>query len=77
MPKLQVVLDASLLKALVGAARRMKINRSEVMREALREYLRGLTVRERERQDREGYERHRENVEDIAVWEKVASRPQG
>jgi hypothetical protein len=46
------------------------------MRNALREHLRRLTVLQRERQGRAGYERHPEKVEDMAVWEKVASWPE-
>jgi metal-responsive CopG/Arc/MetJ family transcriptional regulator len=76
MQTIQVVLDAPLLKAADRAARRLKINRSELMRDALREHLRRLTSLQRERQDREGYERRPEKVEDMAVWEKVASWPE-
>jgi metal-responsive CopG/Arc/MetJ family transcriptional regulator len=76
MQTIQVVLDATLLRAADRAARRLKVNRSELMREALREHLRRLTAREKERQDRAGYERHPEKAEDLAVWEKVASWPE-
>ena len=76
METIQVVLGSKLLQATDRAARRTKQNRSALIREALREYLEKLTVREREERDRQGYERVQESVEDLAVWEKVAEWPE-
>jgi metal-responsive CopG/Arc/MetJ family transcriptional regulator len=45
---IQVVLDANLLKAADTAARRRKVNRSELIRQALREHLGRLRVKEME-----------------------------
>lgn len=39
------------------AARRLKVNRSALIRDALREHLERLHYRELERQEREAYER--------------------
>jgi metal-responsive CopG/Arc/MetJ family transcriptional regulator len=76
MQTIQVVLDAPLLRAADRAAKRLKVNRSELMREALREHLRRLIVLEQERRDREGYQRRPQRAEDLAVWEKVAAWPE-
>lgn len=72
---IQVVLGRHLLRAADRAARRLKQNRSALIREALREHLERLSVREREELDRRGYEKIRESAEDLAVWEKVAEWP--
>jgi metal-responsive CopG/Arc/MetJ family transcriptional regulator len=59
METIQVVLDKGLLQATDRAARRMKRNRSALVREALREHLKRLEVRSSEERDRQGYERRR------------------
>ena len=58
METIQVVLEADLLKAADKAVRKLKTNRSALFREALREHLKRIDVSEREKQDREGYERY-------------------
>lgn len=75
MPTVQVVIGEELLRAADRAARRGRINRSALFRDALREHLRRLRMREREKRDREGYERHPDA--EFAVWEKVAAWPEG
>lgn len=74
METIQVVLDAALLRAADRAARRFKINRSALMRDALRAHLAALSTRERERADREGYARSSDR--DADVWDKVAAWPE-
>jgi hypothetical protein len=71
---IQVVLDKSLLEAADRAARRLKVNRSALVREALREHLAALAQRVRERADRAGYQRTR-GFGESTVWEKVAAWP--
>ena len=46
METIQIVLDKDLLQATDRAVRRMKCNRSALVREALREHLKRLEVRE-------------------------------
>ena len=75
MQTIQVVLDEPLLKAADHAARQAKVNRSALVREALRSYLRLLEIRERERQDREGYERRPDAADGVDFWEQAASCP--
>ncbi len=45
------------------------------MRQALRSYLRLLEIRDRERRDREGYERSPDTADGLDVWEQAASWP--
>ncbi len=54
MKRIQVVLDPKLLQAADTAARRTKLNRSELIRNALREHLRSLEIQAREERDRVG-----------------------
>src|SRR3984885_8868416 len=52
---IQVVLDKKLLEATDRAALRTKRNRSALVRDALREHLRRLTIQSLEERDRAGY----------------------
>ena len=72
---IQVVLEEDLLKAADKAARRLKINRSALFREALRSHLKRIDAAEREKRDREGYERHPDLLDQPAVWDQVADWP--
>ncbi len=56
METIQVVLDSKLLRATDNAARRTKLNRSALIREALRAHLKKLEIQELELRDRKGYE---------------------
>ena len=76
METIQVVLDSKLLRATEVAARRTKVNRSALIREALRAHLKNLEVRERESRDRKGYEAGRRHGEDLSRWEAEASWPE-
>ncbi len=71
----QVVLDEELLREADRAARAARVNRSELVRAALREHLRRLKVLEQEAQDRSGYERRPDRADDAARWERAAARP--
>jgi metal-responsive CopG/Arc/MetJ family transcriptional regulator len=73
METIQVVLDRKLLQAADRMARRTKQNRSALIREALREHLRALEVRELERRDREGYGRIPVAGGEPEVWEAEAA----
>ncbi len=73
METIQIVLDVALLKAADRAARRQRVNRSALMREALREHLKRLATTDRERRDRRGYESTRDD--EFAMWNRVAAWP--
>ena len=75
METIQVVLEADLLKAADKAVRKLKTNRSALFREALREHLKRIESAEREKRDREGYERYPDLVDQPAVWDRVADWP--
>ena len=74
MPTIQVVLDEDLLEAADRVAGRTKVNRSALIRRALREHLKKIGEEELERRDREGYEAQPDTGE-LAAWEGVASWP--
>ncbi len=76
METIQVVLDEALLRAADGAARRARVNRSALVRKALREYLKRLEARELEARDRRGYQQHPEDSAENAAWEQVAAWPE-
>jgi metal-responsive CopG/Arc/MetJ family transcriptional regulator len=73
METIQVVLDKALLRAADRAAKRLKVNRSALIRDALRAHLAALSTSARERADREGYLRAPDR--EFAGWRKVASWP--
>jgi CopG family transcriptional regulator / antitoxin EndoAI len=75
MTTIQVVLEDSLLQATDRAVRRLKVNRSALIRDALREHLRRLSTLEKERRDREGYARHPVARGEFGVWDKVTAWP--
>src|SRR2546425_322244 len=75
MTTIQVVLEDSLLQATDRAVRRLKVNRSVLIRDALREHLRRLSILEKERRDREGYARHPIARDEFGVWDKVTAWP--
>jgi metal-responsive CopG/Arc/MetJ family transcriptional regulator len=75
METIQVVLDAKLLKAADLAARRQKLNRSALIRQALREHLRRLHMLNLVAADRRGYEAQPQRAEEVGVWEYAAAWP--
>jgi metal-responsive CopG/Arc/MetJ family transcriptional regulator len=75
METIQIVLDKGLLQAADRAARRMKQNRSALVREALRQHLKRLEVRSSEERDRKGYEKQAQTRDGSALWEAEATWP--
>jgi metal-responsive CopG/Arc/MetJ family transcriptional regulator len=75
METIQVVLDKKLLQATDRAARQAKLNRSALIRDALREYLRRLEIRGMEERDREGYVRQPRGQDESLGWEAEARWP--
>jgi metal-responsive CopG/Arc/MetJ family transcriptional regulator len=76
METIQVVLDSDLLRAADRAARKLKMNRSALFREALRAHLKRLDLVKREKSDREGYVRYPDSLDDPAAFDKVADWPE-
>jgi metal-responsive CopG/Arc/MetJ family transcriptional regulator len=75
METIQIVLDKKLLRAADQAARRTKRNRSALVRDALREHLRRLEIRDREERDRAGYSKQRQSRDEVSAWEAEAVCP--
>ncbi len=75
METIQVVLDKELLMAADKAAKRLKLNRSALVRDALREHLDRIELRTKEDRDREGYQKQPQNPDEL-VWEKEAVWPE-
>jgi metal-responsive CopG/Arc/MetJ family transcriptional regulator len=75
MQTVQIVLDDQLLRAADDAARRVRLNRSALVRKALREYLGKLRTAEREDRDRQGFERLPDQENDLDAWERAAQWP--
>lgn len=73
METVQVVMDKALLQATDRAARRRRLNRSALVRDALRAYLRRLEIEDRERRDRAGYAAKADT--EYAVWDQVTAWP--
>ncbi|MGH9816657.1 MAG: ribbon-helix-helix protein, CopG family [Candidatus Acidiferrales bacterium] len=76
METIQVVLESALLRAADHAARRARVNRSALIRKALREHLERLQVKELEARDREGYRKQPDRHKEGAAWERVAAWPE-
>jgi metal-responsive CopG/Arc/MetJ family transcriptional regulator len=75
METIQVVIDAKLLQASDRAARKAKLNRSELVRIALREHLQRLQTLESEERDRRGYEKQPSANVAESAWEAEAAWP--
>ena len=76
METVQIVIDKKLLQAADQAARRTKRNRSALMRDALREHLQHLLIREAEEQDRAGYAKRCAAKKESVRWEAEATWPE-
>ena len=76
METIQIVLGTELLHAIDGAARRARVNRSALVREALREHLKRLKTSDLEARDRTGYEEHPDVLADVAGRVGGAARPE-
>lgn len=76
METVQVVLDSKLLKAADTAAKRHKLNRSQLIRHALREHLDRLRQLDSEARDRRGYQALPQRTEEFRPWEEVAAWPE-
>ncbi|MGA3161311.1 MAG: CopG family transcriptional regulator [Terracidiphilus sp.] len=76
METVQIVLDDKLLMAANKAARQSRLNRSQLVREALRDYLQRLEMKAREGRDREGYAKKPQADGEWQAWESEAAWPE-
>ena len=72
---IQVVLGAKLLRAADLAAKRRKLNRSALIRQALARHLKHLHELELEERDRRGYLAQPQREEEYRIWEDAAAWP--
>ena len=75
MKTIQVVIEEDLLRSADRAARRLEINRSALIRDALRAHLQRLRTADLERREREAYERSPDDPAEFAAWDRVAAWP--
>jgi metal-responsive CopG/Arc/MetJ family transcriptional regulator len=75
METIQVVLDAKLLRETDEAAKGARVNRSELVRRALREHLKRIRVKELEERDRRGYQERPDSCKELEFWERAAAWP--
>jgi metal-responsive CopG/Arc/MetJ family transcriptional regulator len=73
METIQIVIEKELLRATDRAARQRRLNRSALVREALRAHLRRLAVSERERRDRAGYASAADT--EFSPWDRLTAWP--
>jgi len=71
MKAIQVVLDEQTLRDADREARRANVNRSELVRRAVRLYVQHERTRELEAKHRAGYARHPERAEEFGGFEAV------
>ena len=76
MKTIQVVLDSELLRAADSAAKRARVNRSALVRKALREHLRRLNVKELEARERRAYQEQPQDIKEVERWARVAVWPE-
>jgi metal-responsive CopG/Arc/MetJ family transcriptional regulator len=76
METVQIVLEKELLQATDKAARRAKLNRSALVREALRQHLRRLELSAMEQRDREAYLRVPQDLIETRMWEAEVVWPE-
>ncbi len=75
MAIIQVVLGDALLELADRLAKRQRINRSALIREALRTHLKRLRYAELENQERAAYEQRPDDLDEVRRWERVADWP--
>ena len=76
MQTIQILIDTKLLKAADLTAKRHKVNRSALIRQALREHLRRLRIADLEERERRAYQEQPQHVEEYVPWEEIAAWPE-
>ena len=76
MATIQVILEPELLKAADRVAKSAKINRSALVREALRAHIKRITIREMEERERRAYEKQPQQPDEWEPWLNVAVWPE-
>ena len=72
MQKIRVTIDAKLLRNCVRATKKANLNRSELVRIALREHLQREQILEAEQRDERGYKKLPQSADETS-WEAEAA----
>ena len=75
MATIQIVLDDDLLEQTDKLAHARRVNRSALIREALRAHLKKLHFQDLENKEREAYRHEPDERAEVALWEGVADWP--
>jgi metal-responsive CopG/Arc/MetJ family transcriptional regulator len=70
MRTVQMTLEDELVKSVDQAAKKLHTTRSAFARQALKEALRNLKIKQLEHQHRQGYQAHPPTREEAGVWER-------
>jgi metal-responsive CopG/Arc/MetJ family transcriptional regulator len=76
MQTIQVVLEEKLLKDTDRVVRQKKTNRSALIREALREHLKRVREQELDEQERRGYAKYPQTLDETEWLERAAVWPE-
>ena len=68
-----MTLDEEFLKEMDRTVKRLGTTRSALIRDAIRQYLRGLSVRQLEESHRAGYAQHPVKKGEFDIWEREQS----
>ncbi len=69
MKTVQMTLDEALVRHVDRVRKKLRLSRSALTRDALREYLSRHATAEMERRHREGYERNPPSADEFGGWE--------
>jgi len=76
METIQIVIDSKLRQTADRLAKRKKVNRSALVRDALREYVKRERIREMEERERRAYLAHPQTDDEWLIWEGEAAWPE-
>ena len=76
MKPIQILMDPEQLTSLDRIARRLKSDRSKLIRTAVDDYLKAIRRQELEARHRAGYEKHPQNSGEARAWEGIQEWPE-
>jgi len=75
MKAVQILMDEDLIRSVDAEARRLRSDRSKVVRAALNRFLKERRVQRLERQYIEGCRKHPPTAGEIEAWERIQEWP--
>lgn len=76
MRPIQILMDEEQLESLERMAKRLKSDRSKIIRTAVDDYLKAMKRQELEARHRAGYEKHPQNRGEARAWEGIQKWPE-